>query len=184
MAKIRLKRSQILETDPAAGEVGRAKRPTSGQTEYGELCVNYNADDPSLFIRDSNDNIVKVGGNVEINTDGDIENIKLDLSYSRDATTNTVVNPAGNNSVFQLATQSLAGLMDPVDKIIVDGIQINGDGNILNAIVNLGYTPSPTNGLVTNSAGTDSTLPLVDDTNAGLMSPGDKVRLDGIEDGV
>ena len=106
MAKIRLKRSQILETDPALGVVGRAKRPTRQQTEYGELCVNYNASDPSLFIRDSNDQIVQIGGNVTINEEGNIENIKLDLGYTRDATTNTVVNPAGTDSVFQVSFSS------------------------------------------------------------------------------
>jgi hypothetical protein len=36
---------------------------------------------------------------------------------------------------------------------------------------NLSYTPSPTNGVVTNSGGTDATIPLATDTNAGLASP-------------
>lgn len=37
--------------------------------------------------------------------------------------------------------------------------------------VNLGTTVSPTEGVVTNTAGTDATIPLVDATNAGLASP-------------
>lgn len=35
----------------------------------------------------------------------------------------------------------------------------------------LGYTASATNGIVTNDRGVDATIPLADDTNAGLLSP-------------
>jgi hypothetical protein len=51
--KIQLKRSNVIES-------GSAKEPTSEQMEYGELAVNYNTNDPSLFIKDSADNIVKI----------------------------------------------------------------------------------------------------------------------------
>ena len=51
--KIQLKRSNVLEG-------GKAKEPTSAQMEYGELAVNYSNSDPSLFIKDSTDNIVKI----------------------------------------------------------------------------------------------------------------------------
>ena len=47
----------------------------------------------------------------------------------------------------------------------------------------LGYTTATNQGTVTNSNGTDAVLPLVDTTNAGLMAPGDKTKLDGIADG-
>ena len=53
--KIQLKRSNVLES-------GNAKVPTSAQLDYGELAVNYNADDPTLFLKDSNDNVIKFGG--------------------------------------------------------------------------------------------------------------------------
>ena len=52
--KIQLKRSNQLNAE------GSAKEPTVGQMEYGELAVNYNAIDPSLFIKDSADNIIKL----------------------------------------------------------------------------------------------------------------------------
>lgn len=39
------------------------------------------------------------------------------------------------------------------------------------APTDLAYTPSPTNGLITSSTGTDATLPVVDATNAGLATP-------------
>lgn len=51
--KIQLKRSNVL-----AG--GTAKAPTVSQTEYGELCVNYNAADPVIFIKDSNNQIIRL----------------------------------------------------------------------------------------------------------------------------
>lgn len=41
----------------------------------------------------------------------------------------------------------------------------------------LAYTPSPTNGIVTSSTGTDATLPLADGTNAGLLKPADFTQL-------
>ena len=53
--KIQLKRSNVLEG-------GNAKQPTAGQMEYGELAVNYNNNDPAIFIKDSNDNIVRIAG--------------------------------------------------------------------------------------------------------------------------
>jgi hypothetical protein len=41
----------------------------------------------------------------------------------------------------------------------------------------LAYTPSPTNGIVTSSTGTDATLTLADATNAGLLQPADFTQL-------
>jgi hypothetical protein len=41
----------------------------------------------------------------------------------------------------------------------------------------LGYTASPTNGIVTNSTGTDATIPLATGTNAGLLAPADFTKL-------
>ena len=55
--KIQLKRSSILEN-------GVAKEPTAGQMEYGELAVNYNENDISIFTKDSDNNIRRVGGSV------------------------------------------------------------------------------------------------------------------------
>lgn len=41
----------------------------------------------------------------------------------------------------------------------------------------LSYTASPTNGIVVSSTGTDATIPLATNTDAGLLDPTDKVRL-------
>lgn len=48
---------------------------------------------------------------------------------------------------------------------------------------NLSYTASPTDGTVNSDTGTDATIPLATTTNAGLQSPSDKTKLDGIEAG-
>ena len=53
--KIQLKRSNVIEN-------AQAKKPTAEQTEFGELCVNYNFVDPALFIKDSNGNIIRIAG--------------------------------------------------------------------------------------------------------------------------
>lgn len=53
--KLQLKRSNVLES-------GFAKAPTSAQMEYGELAVNYNLDDPCIFLKDSNNNIIRISG--------------------------------------------------------------------------------------------------------------------------
>jgi len=53
--KIQLKRSNVLEDDAA-------KKPTASQMEYGEIAVNYNPTDPALFIKDSNDQIIRIAG--------------------------------------------------------------------------------------------------------------------------
>ena len=54
--KIQLKRSNQVEAD------GSAKKPTAAQMEYGELAVNYNADDPAIFLEDSDGTIVRIAG--------------------------------------------------------------------------------------------------------------------------
>ena len=51
--KIQLKRSNVLDG-------GKAKEPTASQMEYGELAVNYNVNDPSLFIKNSDNIVVKI----------------------------------------------------------------------------------------------------------------------------
>ena len=51
--KLQLKRSNVLD-----GSV--AKPPTAPQMEYGELAVNYNADDPVIFIKDSDGVIIRL----------------------------------------------------------------------------------------------------------------------------
>lgn len=53
--KIQLKHSNVLTS-------GAAKEPTSANMLDGEIAVNYNSADPSLFIKDSLGNIVRIAG--------------------------------------------------------------------------------------------------------------------------
>lgn len=46
---------------------------------------------------------------------------------------------------------------------------------------NLSYLPSPTDGTILNDIGTSAVIPLANNTNAGLMSPQDKVKIDGLD---
>ena len=61
--KLQLKRSNVLEG-------GFAKQPTTAQMEYGELAVNYNADDSCIFIKNSNNQIIRIS-NAGIPVPGD-----------------------------------------------------------------------------------------------------------------
>ena len=72
--KIQLKRSNVLEGP-------NAKPPTAAQMEDGEIAVNYNTADPTLFIKDSAGGIVRINGNVELIAalQAEIDAIKLDI---------------------------------------------------------------------------------------------------------
>lgn len=72
--KIQLKRSNVLES-------GAAKAPTAAQMEYGEIAVNYNTADPTLFIKDSANGIVRIGDDsAELKQlQDDLNNLNSDL---------------------------------------------------------------------------------------------------------
>ncbi len=62
-------------------------------------------------------------------------------------------------------------------KIDAGEIVVSGGGS---GTTDLGYTSSPINGTVTSSTGTSAIIPLGTTTNAGLLSPTDKTKLDAI----
>ncbi len=53
--KLQLKRSNVLDGTSA-------KAPSSEQMEYGELAVNFNSGDPVLFIKNSDDAVIRIAG--------------------------------------------------------------------------------------------------------------------------
>ena len=63
----------------------------------------------------------------------------------------------------------------------INKVTIEGGGGT--GATNLGYTPSATNGIVTSDTGADATIPLADSTNAGLLTPAEKTKLQGIATG-
>ncbi|MEO1006504.1 MAG: hypothetical protein AAFW67_11795, partial [Cyanobacteria bacterium J06638_38] len=60
-------------------------------------------------------------------------------------------------------------------------ISITGGGG--GGSTNISVIESPTELTIVSSTGTNGTFPLVNSTNAGAMSPGDKIKIDGIEAG-
>ena len=133
--KIQLKRSNQLDG-------GEAKKPSADQMEYGELAVNYNANDPVIFLKDSNNQIISIN----INNIGSI-----DSGSNPPGTDNNV-----GDLFFDISNNQL--------------LFWNGSSWVpLNT--NLGYTPAPTKGTVTNSSGTDADIPLADNVYAGLLAP-------------
>lgn len=61
---------------------------------------------------------------------------------------------------------------DKIESLIISG-----------GATNLSYTASPTDGKVNSDTGTDATIPAGSTTNASLMLPADKTKLDGIASG-
>ena len=139
--KIQLKRSSVLDG-------GVAKKPLPDQMQYGELAINYNSGDPTIFLKDSDNNII----GIEINKLGTIE-------------AGTVPPTEGNNIgdlFFNTSTNAL---------LFWDG------STWISLTTELGYTASSNGGTVTNSAGSDAVLTLANQAFAGLMSSDDYTKL-------
>ena len=108
----------------------------------------------------------------------------VDLAYTAAPGSGTVTNTAGTDATIPAFTSTNAGLVGgsgggTANYLRADGTWSAPPGDA----TNLGYTASATDGTVTSSNGTDATVPLVTGTDAGLMAPGDKTKLDGIQTG-
>jgi hypothetical protein len=68
-------------------------------------------------------------------------------------------------------------------EIFTGGVISGGGGGGGGGATNLAYTASPTNGIVTSDTGTDATIPAGSATNASLLLPADKTKLDGVATG-
>jgi len=113
-------------------------------------------------------NLDNVGANIDMSfgTSTEYSTFSLDeneakMSHTEAGKTNRIIIPASDNDTnFSLQSDKPTG-----DYILATLDDITPD------VTNLGYTPSPTNGIVTSDTGTDATLPLADATNAGLLKP-------------
>jgi len=88
---------------------------------------------------------------------------------------------ASTNS--RLLSSSSTGQLKAIDNA-VGYAKNDGNGNITfdtpTSATNLTYTPSAMNGIVVSDTGTDATIPAGSTTNASLMLPADKTKLDGL----
>jgi hypothetical protein len=102
------------------------------------------------------------------------------LTYTAATTTGTVNSSTGTNVTLPAATTVNAGLLTGADKTKLDGIQT---GAQVNVGTDLGITGTGDTRTITSSTGTNVTVPVATTATAGLMSLGDKTKLDGIQAG-
>ena len=124
--KIQLKRSDVLEG-------GQAKRPTPPNMKDGELAINFNAIDPSFFIKDTNGDIRKLGIN-------DAVNVQADWSETNPGSPAYIKNKQlVTNELADLQSQIDLKIEDPVDNklygrkkgqwSVIEVLEANKDGN-------------------------------------------------------
>ncbi len=82
--KLQLKRSNVLQG-------GAAKVPDPVDMEYGEIAINYNADDPALFLKDSNNAMVNLTSGLYSSSGGTISGA-VTISGNETVTGNQTIN--------------------------------------------------------------------------------------------
>ena len=98
------------------------------------------------------------------------------LSYVTGDSSGEVKSSTGDDCTIPGATTSAAGLMTKADKVALDGLAGGSK-------TDLGYTAAENGGTVTSSTGNDAQIPVTDASNAGLFTPDQKTKLDGISAG-
>ena len=184
--RIRIKNTNVIGKIPGADKLDTA-----------ELCINLK--DHKLFSKDADGNVFELGKTAVNNgpTPPSNGNEIGDLWWDGD---NLLV---WNGSSWEIvgAVTSVNGEVGDVvlelgdlDDVAVDGVVdeqvlvydanqgkwVPASAASLAVDVDLGYTPAPDKGTVTNTAGDDAELPLADATNAGLMSPADFEKLEDV----
>lgn len=122
--KFQHKRSNVLRGRIDRNTPPAAKEPAPEKTEYGELAVNYNAEDPVLFIKDSLDNIVRIAGRNSVGNrpeditgfpdlnDGNGENLdKRYVNTVGDTMTGQLGLPGGGGNTQALQKQEIETLI-------------------------------------------------------------------------
>ena len=183
--RIRIKNTNVIGKIPGADKLDTA-----------ELCINLK--DHKLFSKDADGNIFEVGGSVnsgntppgsgnnigDLFWDGDVLLIWNGTDWEPVAPV-TSVNGEVGDVVLELGDLDDVAVDGVVDEQVLvydanQGKWVPASAASLAVDVDLGYTAAPAKGTVTNTAGDDAELPLVNATNAGLMSPADFEKLEDV----
>lgn len=173
------------------------KTPVPNDIDVAELCVNLK--DHTLFSKDADGNIFELRGDTGIGVgptppgtgneigdfwwEGDVLLIWNGTDWENVAPVTSVNGEIGD---VVLALGDLSDVTTTTanegDVLVLQaGTWVPTSLSSISVDVDLDYTAAPTGGLVTNSAGDDASLPLADDTNAGLMPPDAFTKLDSLE---
>ena len=156
--KLQLKRSNVLDG-------GAAKAPTVAQMEYGELAVNYNSTDPVLFIKDSDNSIIRITDQAE---DGQINvNAGDGLVASGD---NATANQAGNTTRVLAIDETWLG------NYVSNNTFPANDGQI-NVNAGNGLTASGDNATADQAGNTTRVLSAVGESGYGIDSLSSGLRI-------
>ena len=178
MTVIQIKKSSV------AGKV-----PDAADLAVGELAVNLA--DKKLYTKDADGDVISLGGDKEVpsgdtpptgNEVGDLwfEEVSQELYYWN-GTTWKVVATVNSLALTELFDVTIAGAVDGqvLSYDNASGNWVNVSPASLSVDVDLAYDAA--SNTVTNSAGDNAVLTVVDADNAGLMEPADKTKLDGLE---
>jgi hypothetical protein len=170
------------------------KIPGADKLDTAELCINLK--DQKLYSKDADGNVFELGKTAVNNgpTPPGSGNEIGDLWWDGDnllvwngssweiVGAVTSVNGEVGDVVLELGDLNDVAVDGVVDEQVLvydanQGKWVPASASSLAVDVDLGYTPAPDKGTVTNTAGDDAELPLVDETNAGLMSPAEHEKL-------
>lgn len=170
---------QIQPVSVAAGGVGfdvdlldgTGLTATDGVLNVGGLTVSEFADaaivtESEGIASSDNDTSIPTAAAVKDYVDAQSHD-DVNLGYTSAASQGTVTNDQGSDAVIPGATSTEAGLLTVA---ISESIALN-NAKETNVTTDLGYTAAADGGEVTSSDGGNATLPLANDTNAGLLSP-------------
>lgn len=176
-----------------------AKIITSLSNSLGAIHNNLEGLNEGNFIhltqieKDKFDNIEN-GAEVNVNADwnsisGDSEILNKPTEFVPTSHTHNISDISGTKLEFNTSLIDGNFLFDgdiipfdPLDYDLDDFTNVSADpfartSELTSGITNLSYTPSTANGIVNSDTGTDATIPTVDFTNAGLLTPKEKQLL-------
>ena len=126
--KIQLKRSSVLKSvDGVIVEPAESKAPLPDQMEYGELAVNYNVNDPAIYIKGSDDVIIRMAGANSVGTADTLQ----EVTTQGNTTTNSIeLNRAEDNALIIKNTSSEANEVINVTYNSADKFKVLASGAV------------------------------------------------------